>query len=75
MVRFIPELPYLDQAGHVYVPLAGDNRSCLKLNRHASQVWRAAVSAPVDRDELPEADRAFLARLVERGALRTEAAR
>ncbi|MFH8930936.1 hypothetical protein [Streptomyces pristinaespiralis] len=71
MLKFDPELPYLDQAGHVYVPLAGPDRSCLKLNVHASRLWRAAVRAPVDPDALRERDRAFLLGLARRGVLRT----
>ncbi|KRV51269.1 hypothetical protein AQ490_00405 [Wenjunlia vitaminophila] len=71
MLRITPELPYLDQAGHVYVPLAGPAQSCLKLNRRASQIWRDALRDPVDLDALPEADRDFLLDLTSRGVLRT----
>ncbi|MEW2566532.1 hypothetical protein [Streptomyces sp. NPDC047070] len=69
MQRITSELPYLDQAGHVYVPLAGPARSCLKLNRHASRVWREALRRPVDLDALPAPDRDFLLGLVQGGAL------
>jgi len=71
MQRITSELPYLDQAGHVYVPLAGPARSCLKLNRHASRVWREALRRPVDLDTLPEPDRDFLFGLTRRGVLHT----
>ncbi|MET9498453.1 hypothetical protein [Streptomyces sp. NPDC006552] len=71
MLRLTPELPYLDQAGHVYVPLAGPDRSCLKLNRHASHLWRTAVGSPLDLDTLGERDRDFLLGLARRGVLRT----
>ncbi|MFC4031449.1 hypothetical protein ACFO3J_08155 [Streptomyces polygonati] len=69
MMRLTPELPYLDEAGHVYVPLAGPEGACLKLNRHASQVWRAALSGPVDLDALAAADRDFLRAFVGQGVL------
>ncbi|MGW2283846.1 hypothetical protein [Streptomyces phaeochromogenes] len=71
MLRITSELPYLDQAGHVYVPLAGPARSCLKLNRHASRIWREALRRPVDLDTLPEPDRDFLLGLTRNGVLRT----
>ena len=71
MLRITSELPYLDQAGHVYVPLAGPARSCLKLNRHASRVWREALRRPVDLDTLPDPDRDFLLGLTRNGVLRT----
>ncbi|MEU5342014.1 hypothetical protein AB0H18_14455 [Streptomyces sp. NPDC020766] len=71
MLSITSELPYLDQAGHVYVPLAGPARSCLKLNRHASRVWREALRRPVDLDTLPEPDRNFLLGLTRSGVLRT----
>lgn len=71
MLRITSELPYLDQAGHVYVPLAGPARSCLKLNRHASRIWREALRRPVDLDTLPELDRDFLLGLTRNGVLRT----
>ncbi|MFC8669201.1 hypothetical protein [Streptomyces sp. NPDC057199] len=71
MLRITSELPYLDQAGHVYVPLAGPARSCLKLNRHASRIWREALRRPVDLDSLPEPDRDFLLGLTRNGVLRT----
>ncbi|MCX5605120.1 hypothetical protein OOK29_44075 [Streptomyces phaeochromogenes] len=71
MLRITSELPYLDQAGHVYVPLAGPARSCLKLNRHASRIWREALRCPVDLDTLPEPDRDFLLGLTRNGVLRT----
>ena len=71
MLRITSELPYLDQAGHVYVPLAGPARSCLKLNRHASRVWREALRRPVDLDTLPDLDRDFLLGLTRNGVLRT----
>ncbi|QQM42187.1 hypothetical protein [Streptomyces liliifuscus] len=71
MLRITSELPYLDQAGHVYVPLAGPARSCLKLNRHASRIWREALRRPVDLDSLPELDREFLLGLTRNGVLRT----
>lgn len=71
MLRITSELPYLDQAGHVYVPLAGPARSCLKLNRHASRIWREALRRPVDLDTLPEPDRDFLLDLTRNGVLRT----
>lgn len=71
MLRITSELPYLDQAGHVYVPLAGPARSCLKLNRHASRIWREALRRPVDLDSLPEPDREFLLGLTRNGVLRT----
>ncbi|MEU6030580.1 hypothetical protein [Streptomyces tauricus] len=69
MQRITSELPYLDQAGHVYVPLAGPAQSCLKLNRHASRVWREALRQPLDLDTLPALDRDFLLGLVQDGAL------
>jgi hypothetical protein len=71
MLRITSELPYLDQAGHVYVPLAGPARSCLKLNRHASRIWREALRRPVDLDTLPGPDRDFLLGLTQNGVLRT----
>ncbi|MFI1481705.1 hypothetical protein [Streptomyces sp. NPDC020747] len=71
MLSITSELPYLDQAGHVYVPLAGPARSCLKLNRHASRVWREALRRPVDLDTLPEPDRDFLLGLTRNGVLHT----
>ncbi|MEU9782808.1 hypothetical protein AB0H92_17935 [Streptomyces phaeochromogenes] len=71
MLRITSELPYLDQAGHVYVPLAGPARSCLKLNRHASRIWREALRRPVDLDTLPEPDRDFLLGLTRNGVLHT----
>ncbi|MFI6277461.1 hypothetical protein [Streptomyces sp. NPDC050988] len=71
MLSITSELPYLDQAGHVYVPLAGPARSCLKLNRHASRVWREALRRPVDLDTLPGPDRDFLLGLTRSGVLRT----
>ncbi|MGA6224569.1 hypothetical protein ACPESV_30055 [Streptomyces umbrinus] len=71
MLRITSELPYLDQAGHVYVPLAGPARSCLKLNCHASRIWREALRRPVDLDTLPELDRDFLLGLTRNGVLRT----
>ncbi|MCX4907252.1 hypothetical protein [Streptomyces sp. NBC_00878] len=74
MLRITSELPYLDQAGHVYVPLVGPARSCLKLNRHASDVWREALRRPVDLDTLPEPDRDFLLGFTRRGVLHTEPA-
>lgn len=74
MLRITSELPYLDQAGHVYVPLAGPARSCLKLNRHASRIWREALRRPVDLDTLPEPDRDFLLGLTRNGVLRTTSA-
>ncbi|WP_328495341.1 hypothetical protein OHS59_23325 [Streptomyces sp. NBC_00414] len=69
MQRITSELPYLDQAGHVYVPLAGPARSCLKLNRHASRVWREALRRPVDLEALSAPDRDFLLGLTRRGVL------
>ncbi len=75
MQRFTPELPYLDQAGHVYLPLAGPDQSCLRLNRRASHVWREAVRGPVDLDALESADRDFLLGLARRGVLNTETTR
>jgi len=71
MLRITSELPYLDQAGHVYVPLAGPAQSCLKLNRHASRIWREALRHPVDLENLPVPDRDFLLGLTRRGILRT----
>jgi hypothetical protein len=71
MLRITSELPYLDQAGHVYVPLAGPARSCLKLNRHASRIWREALRRPVDLDTLPEPRPGLPARPHPDGVLRT----
>lgn len=70
MLRLTPELPYLDSAGHVYVPLAGPEQSCLKLNHKASHLWREAVRGPVDLHTLEAVDRDFLLGLAERGVLR-----
>lgn len=72
MLRLLCDLPHLDQAGHVYVPLAGPGHSCLRLNRYASQLWRRALGEPVDMDLMAAADRDFLSGLVRRGVLRTE---
>jgi hypothetical protein len=60
---------YLDEAGHVYLPLFGPSGSCLRLNRRASELWRRWLSGPVDEGALTPPERRFLRELLRKGAL------
>ncbi|GAA4666370.1 hypothetical protein GCM10023324_16790 [Streptomyces youssoufiensis] len=72
MGRLTATLPYLDQTGRVYVPLAGPGGTCLKLNRYASELWRKSVGQEIDLSSLTDTDRRFLHGFVENGFLRLE---
>ncbi len=61
--------PYLDEAGHVYLPLVGAGGSCLRLNAPASKLWRQWLGEGVDLDVLNADERRFFEDLCSRGAL------
>ncbi len=69
MMKLEPTRPFLDEAGHVYLPLAGPGRSCLRLNAIASDLFRRWVKTPFDRASLSEGERAFLDKLIACGAV------
>lgn len=60
---------FLDQAGHVYLPLAGPDAACLRLNHAASALWRTWLSGPVDVSALDADAERFLQRLLDQGSL------
>lgn len=68
-MKLRPATIYLDEAGHVYLPLLGPSRSCLRLNQHASRLWRRWIDEPVDVDALPGVEKTFLEELMGKGAL------
>jgi hypothetical protein len=63
-----PTTIVLDEAGHVYVPLAGPGGSCLRLNASASTLWRAWMAQGVDPTACSVEEARFLRMLLERGA-------
>lgn len=68
-MKLRPATIYLDEAGHVYLPLLGPASSCLRLNQFASRLWRRWISEPINADGLPAAERTFLEDLLGKGAL------
>ena len=65
-----PAMLFLDEAGHIYLPLLGPAESCMRLNSHASKLWRSWTSSALDRTTLPPLEKIFLDDLLEKGALR-----
>lgn len=61
---------YLDEAGHIYLPLVGPSQTCLRLNKTASTLWRQWLRAPVDVAALTPGERRLLDDLLGKGALR-----
>jgi hypothetical protein len=65
-----PASIFLDEAGHIYLPLLGPSQSCLRLNRSGSILWRRWTSSPFDPTTLPPLERQLLDQLLAAGALR-----
>ncbi len=68
-MKLRPATIYLDEAGHVYLPLFGPANSCLRLNSQASRLWRRWISEPVDEGTLSPPEKKFLDDLLGKGAL------
>jgi hypothetical protein len=69
IVQIAPAEKFIDEAGHVYIPLVGPNESCLRLNRQGSRLWREWLAGPFDENTLTPVEAAFLHRLIDDGAL------
>lgn len=63
------KVPYLDEAGCVYLPLVGPGGACLRLNAAGSAAWRRWMRTSVDRERLHAAEGRLLDDLIARGAL------
>ncbi len=70
-MRLRPATIYLDEAGHVYLPLLGPANSCLRLNQQASLLWRRWISESIDEDTLTPPEKRLLDMLLGNGALTT----
>jgi hypothetical protein len=68
-VRLKPATIYLDEAGHIYLPLLGPASSCLRLNQQASLLWRRWISDSVAAGTLTPPEKKLLDMLLGNGSL------